>query len=544
MLEQVESLRAEVFTKITHEFRTPITIILGLSKQLQEQKDLTNTSSLSYLNAIERQGKNLSELVNQLLDMSNLNSSNQNIKWKTGNIVIFTEMIAETFRIMAKEKGIELFFYCEESEITTDFAPDYFKKILHNLLSNAIKYSDEGTRVYLVMEKDKKDDRHIYLKVIDQGKGISKEELPHIFDLFYKSQGVGDKVNGNGVGLALTKQLIEILGGSINVESTLGSGTTFEVKLPIQRSEKRLYPYWKPEKLNPVNTRENEQSLQEAALFSPDERINRANPTILLAEDNRDIGLYTRSIFPEERYNLIYAANGEEALKRAKEEIPDILITDIIMPKMNGIELCKAVKESPLLNHVPIVIISAKERDSDILEGLRQGADSYIKKPFSPEELKVRVDNLLVSRNLLKEKYERAVVKDSHPAKAEVNDNGEFVRHVTDIIYREMKNADFNSTMLAEELAISISQLNKKLNATTGYPSSSYILQVKVDHAKKILSTRDKTIGEVAADCGIYDVNYFSRVFKKITGMTPTQYKRSTGIQTRSFGAPPSKNRQ
>ena len=316
------------------------------------------------------------------------------------------------------------------------------------------------------------------------------------------------------------------------------------VQLPLQRSDKRLYPYWKPEKINTMKASNNGHDLEEEALLSPEKGIHATNPTILLAEDNRDIGLYTRSIFPEEQYNLIYAANGEEALKRAKEAIPDILITDIIMPKMNGIELCKAMKSSPLLNHVPIVIISAKERDADIMEGLRQGADSYIKKPFSPEELKVRVDNLLESRNLLKEKYERAVIKETHPVKPDANENGEFVRHVTDIIYREMKTADFTSKNLAEELAISVSQLNKKLNAATGYPSSTYILQVKVGHAKKILASQNKTIGEVAADCGIYDVNYFSRVFKKITGMTPTQYKRSTGVQTRSFGAPPSKNRQ
>lgn len=158
--------------------------------------------------------------------------------------------------------------------------------------------------------------------------------------------------------------------------------------------------------------------------------------------------------------------------------------------------------------------------------GISSGADAYIKKPFQPDELRIRTENLLRSRHRLKEKYQRALLDGENSTKVEVNGNGEFVRRVTDIIYREMKNAEFNSTMLAEELAISISQLNKKLNATTGYPSSSYILQVKVDHAKKILSTRDKTIGEVAADCGIYDVNYFSRVFKKTTGMTPTQFKK------------------
>ncbi|NLJ00385.1 MAG: response regulator transcription factor [Bacteroidales bacterium] len=205
---------------------------------------------------------------------------------------------------------------------------------------------------------------------------------------------------------------------------------------------------------------------------------------------------------------------------------PDIVITDVIMPRMGGIDLCKKIKTSPLLNHIPVVIISAKNRDEDLLEGLKCGADSFIKKPFLPDELRVRVNNLLQSRSLLKEKYRRTVFRDENWEKSEENNHTEFLRHVTDIIYREMKNPEFTSGKLARELALSVSQLNKKLNATTGYPSSTYILHVKLSHAKKILATRDKTIGEVASECGIYDLNYFSRVFKKETGITPTQYKR------------------
>ena len=215
----------------------------------------------------------------------------------------------------------------------------------------------------------------------------------------------------------------------------------------------------------------------------------------------------------------------------ANEHLPDIVITDVLMPRMNGLELCKAIKQSPLLSHIPVVIISAKSEMQDYIEGLRYGADAYIRKPFQAEELQVRVENLLKQRHLLKEKYHRTVVKEE---KSEHKDNldVDFLRHVTDIIYREMKNPDFSSTLLAQELAISVSQLNKKLNAATGYPASTYILQVKLTYAKKILASQNKTIGEVAAECGVYDVNYFSRVFKKQTGVTPTQYKRLIPLET------------
>jgi YesN/AraC family two-component response regulator len=208
--------------------------------------------------------------------------------------------------------------------------------------------------------------------------------------------------------------------------------------------------------------------------------------------------------------------------------MPDIIITDIVMPKKSGIELIKEIKASTLLNHIPIIVVSAKNSSEDIIEGLNSGANNYLTKPFQPEELKIRVKNLITARNLLIEKYRRTVLKDEKDAEIleDGNANAEFLRLTTDIIYREMKNPDFTPTMLSEELAISMSQLNKKLNAITGYPTSTYILQVKLSNAKKLLSNENKTIGEIAAECGIYDVNYFSRVFKRHTGFTPTQYKK------------------
>lgn len=525
--QQVEQLRSDILTKITHEFRTPLTIILGLSKQLREQKDLSNNNSLAYLSAIERQGKYLSELVNQLLDIANLYMADRAMEWKTGNIVAFMEMVSETARLQAGQKEIDLYFFSAEKVIETDFVPDYLNKILHNLLSNAIKYSDEGSRIYLILERNKKDRKKLVVRVVDHGKGISKEILPHIFDLFYKGPGmVTESDSGNGVGLTLAKKLTEILGGTIHVESEEGKGSTFTVELAARRSEKQLFPRWKPEKsvLQPIASIP--EKVEQEGLFSSQANENDPRTTILLAEDNKDIALYIRSIFPPEQYNIIYASNGEKAWDIMNQnELPDLVITDVVMPKKSGIELCKEMKTSPLLNHIPVIIISSINKETDLIEGLKSGADSYIRKPFHPEELQVCVENLLGSRQLLREKYHRTVLKEE---KAKSSDNGytDFLRHVTDIIYREMKNADFTPAKLAQELAISISQLNKKLNAATGYPTSVYILQVKLDYAKKILSTQNKTIGEVAAECGIYDVNYFSRVFKKHNGITPTQFKR------------------
>lgn len=526
MLKKVEQIRSSIFTKITHEFRTPLTIIMGLSKQLREQKDLSNNNAETYLNAIERQGRNLSELVNQLLDISNLSTATKALEWKTGNIVTFVNMISETFRISAKQKDIDLFFFSEESEIETDFVPDYLNKIMNNLLGNAIKFSEEGTRIYLVMERKNTDSKKLIIKVIDHGKGISKEALPHIFELFYQSETNGEMA-GNGIGLTLTKQLVEVLGGTINVESEPDNGTTFVVELPLRISEKTLYPHWTNEKIvkplaAPIKNGDT------SHMFSKEINENDPRTTILLVEDNKDIALYVRSMFPENTYNILYTSNGDSALEMANEYIPDIVITDVIMPKKNGNELCREIKSSSLLNHIPVIMISAKNSDKDVTEGYKSGADGYLKKPFQPEELKARVKNILAARDRMREKYNRAIIKEDKKEQEIKDDNVnlDFLRHATDIIYREMKNPNFTPLKLAQELAISVSQLNKKLNVITGYPSSTYILQVKLSHAKKLLTSQNKTIGEVATECGIFDVNYFSRVFKKQTGVTPSQFRK------------------
>ena len=522
MMENCEQMRSNYFTHITHEFRTPLTIILGMSKQLREQKELSLHNSLTYLSAIERQGRNLSELVNQLLDVINLPLASKTMQWKTGDIVGFVEMVSETFSIYAKQKEVELIFFTDEKEIITDFVPDYLSKILHNLLSNAIKYSNEGTKIFLILERTKK--KKLLIRVVDQGEGIDKTDLPHIFEIFYKGRTKNDQT-GNGIGLSLTKQLIELLDGTIHVESDEEKGSTFTIELPLFRSEKQLYSFWLPDKNSQLQMVKKLQLTEKEELSSSISIENDPRTTILLVEDNKDVAHYIRSMFKEEQYKILYTNNGVEALELANEHMPEIVITDVIIPKMNGIELCKEMKASFLLNHIPVIIISAKDKKTDVIDGLKNGADGYLEKPFYAEELQVRVDNLLESRHLLKEKYRRTVLKDEE-MESNDNVNVDFLRHVTDIIYSEMKNPEFSPKKLAEELAISMSQLNKKLNATTGYPSSTYILHVKLNHAKKILVSQNKTIGEVAAECGIYDINYFSRIFKKQTGVTPTQYKR------------------
>jgi len=524
MIEYTERLRTDFFTKLTHEIRTPLTIILGLSRQLRDQRDYSQHNSKTYLSAIERQGQDLSDLVNQLLDAARLRTANQTMEWETGNIVAFVEMIAETYAIYAKQKEIELIFFSDEMEMETDFVPNYLNKILQNLLSNAIRYSDEGSRIFLRLERNNKDRKKLLIKVIDQGQGINSADLPHIFDMFYKGRSTEEKI-GNGIGLTLTKQLVEMLDGTIKVESDQGKGSVFTIELPLQLNSRKLYSRFVSDKNSHPHQTEGISMGEAIGQFTA--RHNEEDPRtiILLVEDNKNVAQYMKTLFNEDTYLVIYASNGIKALELAKEYIPDIIITDIIMSKIDGFELCREIRASDLLNHIPIIIVSARNTENDLVQALKNGADDYIRKPFLAEELQVRVQSLLDSRHLLKEKYQRTVLKDE---KNEVNNkkNVDFLQHITDIIYREMNNPEFSTKKLAQELAISTSQLNKKLNTTTGYPSSTYILHVKLTYAKKILASKNRSIGEVATECGIYDVNYFSRIFKKHTGVTPTQYQR------------------
>ena len=526
ILNHIEQIRSDFFTKITHEFRSPLTVILGLSGQLKEKQHLSPQNVGAYLNAIDRQGKNLLNLVNQLLDIARLKTSTNTMEWKTGNIVAYVGMIAETFKLYAKEKSIELIFYSSETTIETDFVPDYINKIIENLLSNAIKYSREGDKIHILIERKPKDNEKVQIKVCDNGEGISKENLNRIFDIFYQVNNSKEKM-GSGVGLTLVKELVEILKGKIWAESKIGEGSTFIVELPIWRNEKHIFSYWLPDEFSKYPIGEKElvrEEDDEDEMILEIQRKGDIRPTLLLVEDNKDIALYIKVLFPANKYNILYARNGVEGLSMANKFIPDICITDIIMPLKNGMEMCVEMKNSPLLNHIPIIILTAKDSDENRVEGLKCGAEAYLRKPFNSEELKVRVEKLLENRNLLKEKYRGAIFKDE---KLDRNDlNMDFLQHVTDIIYKEMKSTNFSPRKLAEELSMSVSQLNKKLNATTGYPASNYILQTKISHAKKILSTQDRTISEVAVECGIYDVNYFARIFKKSTGVTPSQFQR------------------
>lgn len=516
IMRHMETVRNKFFTNITHEFRTPLTVILGLANQLSEKTGTDQESSAS-LQTIIRQGDHLLSLVNQLLNISKVRSSIEEPDWRTGDIVAFIRMIVENFQIFAQQKHLNLIFVPQQTFLQADFVPEYFRKIIHNLLSNALKYTPKGGHVYITTTEE---NNNLVIQIADSGKGIDKQDLPHIFETFY--QGNNSCMDmGTGVGLSLAKQMVETMGGQIAVKSAVGKGTVFFVTLPLKHGTSQ-WEEWIPGESDkqPVS------SVPTPNPASPETEPSGTDPvTILLVEDNQDVAFYIGGLL-KDRYRLLYARDGKEGLEKAAEYMPDLILTDLMMPGMDGFDLCREIRSSIVLNHIPIIIITAKSEDVDKVQGLEAGADAYLLKPFNTDELHVRVAKLLEQRRVLREKYSRALRNNCPESVKLLPADQAFMDRLTDIVYSQLSDTALNSDKIAEKMCMSKSQLNRKVRVITGSNTTTYILHVRMEKAKRMLSSNDLPIGDIAMQCGFEDAGYFGRVFKQTFGMTPSQYRK------------------
>lgn len=520
IMRHMETVRSKFFTNITHEFRTPLTVILGLANRLSENTEKDYESNAS-LHTIIRQGEHLLNLVNQLLNISKVRSSIEEPDWRTGDIVAFIRMIVENLQIIAQQKHLNLIFASRQSFIQVDFVPEYFRKIMHNLLSNALKYTPKGGDIFVTATQEKD---NVVIQIADSGKGIDKQDLPHIFETFY--QGNNSCMDmGTGVGLSLAKQMVETMGGEITVKSAIGKGSVFVVKLPLKHGSSQ-WQKWSPGEADkstiPAVTAP-DPVLHEADSYKPD------TMTILLVEDNQDVAFYIGGLL-KDRYRLLYARDGKEGLEKAIEYMPDLILTDLMMPGMNGFDLCREIRSSIVLNHIPIIIITAKSEDIDKVQGIEAGADAYLLKPFNTDELYVRIDKLLEQRRILREKYSRALRDNCTDTVKLLPADQAFIDRLTDIIYSQISDTTLNSDRIAEKMCISKSQLNRKVRVITGGSTAVYILHVRMEKARRMLSSNDMPIGDIAMQCGFEDAGYFGRVFKQIFHMTPSQYRKKPHI--------------
>lgn len=490
MMREASRLREDFFTNITHEFRTPLTVILGLSRKIRENTEVPQSVS-DKASTIERQGNRLLTLVTQLLDISKVKSVIGEPNWQHGNICAQVAMLLETYIDYAANRGVTLKYHYDQA-IEMDFVPDYVNKVMSNLVSNALKFTPNGGTISVNLYQ--RGDR-LHIDVSDTGHGISSDKLAHIFEPFYTTGDTGE-AKGTGIGLALTQEIISHLNGTITAESQVGKGTTFHIVMPIQNRS-----------ADPV---------------TETEIGNSGKPIIVVAEDNADVAdLLCTQLEPF--YEVVAARDGVEALKRAGEIIPDLVITDVMMPNMDGMALARAIRANDLTAHIPIIMVTARVTEQDRIEGIKAGADAYLVKPFNTEELLTRVAKLLEQRIMLRDKYAQTITQ------APVTDDtieDHFLARVEQVIVAHInKGEDITVTMVADDLNITARQLHRKVTGLINQSPAALIRITRINCAKTIMAAKpEMPLKSVALACGFTDYSHFAKVFRTVTGVSPTAW--------------------
>lgn len=519
-LLNLEQKRTSFFTNITHEFRTPLTMILGLAEQLKQYNYKDKEQILKASEIITRHGENLLLLINQLLDISKIKSEIGTSEKKFGDIIPFIRMISDNYKDAAISKNIEFAFIPESQHEEMVFIPEYIRKILSNLISNALKFTPEYGHIYI---KTSSSNNLFNLTVSDTGIGIPANKLPFIFDLLYQTNTSHSQL-GNGIGLSLVKQIVEAINGQINVESQVKHGTTFNISIPINKYDEEATEINEDFYHNTTSSfvKEYKDNATQEDQLPSGIKDDDSTYSILIVEDNIDVAYYIGSNL-KHNYSLHYASNGIEGLDMANDVMPDLIITDIMMPEIDGIELCEKVRTSDILNHIPVIMITAKSSEEDRIKGINAGADAYLYKPFNTLELNVRVESILESRRLLRYKFSALKQENNNQM---LHKEQQFLNKFIDIAYSMMGDGTIYIEDIASQMFMSSKQLNRKITSITGKSSSAYITEIRMAKAKRMLnSNTDLTIAEIGMKCGYEDNAYFSRIFKKTFNVTPTQYK-------------------
>jgi signal transduction histidine kinase/DNA-binding response OmpR family regulator len=524
LLKEAQQIQNRFFTNISHEFRTPLTLIQGPAKQIIENTNESQTKDSA--NFIYRNSLKLIGLVNQLLDLSKLEAGEMTIRATQTDVIAFIKEIVLSFTPLADRKKITLKLNHDEEQILAYLDRDKIYKIINNILSNAFKFTAEDGKINISIVKNIS---MIEIKISDTGIGIPEEKIDKIFDRFYQVDGSHTREQeGTGIGLALTKELVELHKGKIEVESKEGEGSTFTISFPLGKD------HLQPEQIVEIDKSEDHiLSLQEVDptlyssyqnKFDTESLTHSQKPTLLVVEDNTDVRSFIRGIFKNE-YEIYEASNGEEGMKISFEEIPDLIISDLMMPKMDGMEMCNKIKNDERTSHIPVIMLTAKAANKDKIEGYETGADDYITKPFDAEVLKARVKNLVEQRKKLKEHF----VKDglfNLDDKNITQVDKVFLQKVIQVVNNHLSDTSFGVETFASDIALSRVTLHKKLVSLIGEPPSELIKRIRLSKAAKLLQSKRENISEIALDVGFNNPAYFSECFKKQFGVSPSQYQQ------------------
>lgn len=519
--------RIRFFTNISHELRTPLMLLLNPLEDLVS-KESPGTSKGKVYATMYRSANKLLNLINTLLEFRKTETGKLKLSVSNTNISTFIEEICIAFQGLAEKKNIKLEYASITKELLCWFDPDKMEMILNNLLSNAIKNTPEGNKIKVSVNTEPLNDNQaefIKISVKDSGVGIPSDQLDKIFDRFYQVKGTSVN-SGTGIGLALTKRLVEIHHGSITVNSEPQNGSEFIVHLPLDKSVFSIDEISETKGVSSINTTVNfsdESADNISNALSKISSISDDKKKILIIEDNTDIRAYLVDLLQKD-FIIHEAIDGEEGLKKARKELPDLILSDIMMPKMNGVELCKTVKGEFQTSHIPIILITANQTHNTHIDSLEVGADAYLTKPFKPDVLITRIYNLLKSRQKLRDYYLKKFQGNSVEKEGSLNPEEEFLLQVKKILIENMSNSDFSITTLHEELGMSRTVFYNKIKSLTNLSPLDLIRQVRLAKAGELLLTKKFKVYEVMFQVGFSDEKHFRQLFKKHFGMTPTEY--------------------
>ncbi|RYF89276.1 MAG: response regulator, partial [Chitinophagaceae bacterium] len=559
-VKELDTIKTQLYTNITHEFRTPLTVILGMAQQVI---DKPTEQFSSRMDMILRNGKSLFNLVNEMLDLSKLETGKMELQLAKGDAVSFLRYVVESFHSLAASQQKQLHFLVDMEALYLEYDKEKLRQIVSNLLSNAIKFTPEKGNIYITVVENilpkPGDNATLIIKVKDTGIGIPEDKLHHIFDRFYQLDNSHTRQGeGTGIGLALTKELVKLMEGEIIVKSPptgAVKGTEFTVLLPLKKvtaTDAEVFDVLKDKSV--VN-----ESLA-ITVIENDEQKKQA-PLVLLVEDNTDVVAYIASCLPE--YRLAVAKDGREGLDIATDIIPDLIVTDVMMPYMDGFELLQHLRSHEYTSHIPVIMLTAKADIQSKLEGLQKGADVYLEKPFNKEELLLRIQKLLEMRKNLQQYYlkqagiesvagpgfaqprfvsprtgtedDKAMVRGDtnhggveQPLVMPVSDDkteDAFVTKIREAVEANLTDTSFNVEKLCKLVFMSHSQLHRKLDALTGCSPNKFIRMIRLKKAKQLLKDPSNSIASISLDCGYADPGYFARVFKQEEGVTPVEWR-------------------
>jgi signal transduction histidine kinase/ligand-binding sensor domain-containing protein/DNA-binding response OmpR family regulator len=540
--KEVDEMKSRFFANISHEFRTPLTLILGpLQKFLSTTKD---TESKRDVLTMQKNARRLQQLIDQLLDLSKIEAGRMPLQAQPDDIVQRIREWTASFVSLAESRNITLDLNFPEKFVIVYFDPEKLEKITYNLLGNAFKFTPEGGKVTVAVdippsrEQAKRSaSRFIQVTVADSGVGFAPENVDHIFDRFYSTnEAMTDEQSSTGIGLALTKEFVEVHHGEIKVSSEVGQGTRFTVLLPLGKDHLKPEEIVDiPQKMDPELTplipplvRGDERGVEITPTESDYQELadgqstTKSAPALLIVEDNPDMRRFLHNCLAQ-NFVIVEAENGKSGYETARKKMPDLIVSDVMMPEMDGFEFCQKIKTDERTSHIPVILLTARASGESKIEGLETGADDYLTKPFDARELRVRVKNLIDQRSRLRERFRRELL--IQPSEVTVTSMDEaFLKKVIAAVEVHIDDATFETDDLARESAVSRRHLNRKLRALTGQSVREFIRTIRIKRAAQLLQQQAGSVTQIAYDVGFQSLGHFAKAFRKQFGVAPSEY--------------------